>query len=157
MLRKVFTVDEANSLIPFVEEAFRLIEGHRVRIHEQAQKIEVLNLLWGRKVRERSNPDYNSFFTHKRSIENEISEIEQVIQDDILRRGIRFPLNGIEEGLLDFPSTYQGRRIFLCWRNGDPELLYWHESDEGYRERLPITDAHKLVMGVEDHDCELDY
>jgi hypothetical protein len=150
MFRKVFTVDEANSMIPLVEDAFRSIESHRDRIHEHGRKIEVLNLLWGNKLRDPSNPDHYDYAMHKRSIENEISEIERVIQDEILRRGIRFPVDGIENGLIDFPSTYQGRRIFLCWRNGEPELRYWHETDAGYPERLPITDEHKRVMGKDE-------
>lgn len=149
MVRQIFTVDEANSLIPVLEEIFRAIHGHRDKIREQAKKIEVLNLLWGSKVMDQSNPDHDSFMTHKRLVENEISEIEQIIQNEILRRGIRFPVGGIENSLVDFPTTYEGRRVYLCWRSGEPELLYWHETDAGYPGRQKITDEHKLHMGKE--------
>jgi hypothetical protein len=156
MIRKAFTVDEANSLIPVLEEVFKSIEAHKAKIRANAEKLEVLSLLWGSKADEKSSPDYEAYLGHKRSVENDVSEIERIIQDEIISRGIRFPMGGIEEGLVDFPTTYQGRWVFLCWRNGEPEMLYWHEPDAGFRGRQQITVEQKRVMGVEDKPDDID-
>jgi hypothetical protein len=162
MLRRVFTVDEANSLIPVLEEVFRTIEFRKSKIQEQGQKLEVLGLLWGDQLSDPSSPDYEQYMIHKRAIANDVSEIEGLIQEEIVRRGIRFPVGGIENGLIDFPTTYQGRWVYLCWRSGEPELLYWHETDEGFRGRQEISEIEKREMGREDaesigDDSDLDF
>ncbi len=43
------------------------------------------------------------------------------------------------EGLVDFPSESDGRPIYLCWKLGEPEILYWHEVDAGFAGRQPLT------------------
>jgi hypothetical protein len=156
MLKRVFTVDEANSLIPVLEEAFQSIEVHKAKIRDHGQKLEILSLLWETKVADRANPDYEAYLVHKRTIENDVSEIERIIQEEIISRGIRFPMGGIENGLLDFPTTFQGRWVYLCWRSGEPELLYWHETDAGYRGRREITREQKKTMGIEDNPGDVD-
>lgn len=48
-------------------------------------------------------------------------------------------IKGLGPDLLDFPAqTYDGRLIFLCWREGESELGFWHELDGGYLGRTPI-------------------
>jgi hypothetical protein len=156
MLRKIYTVEEANSLLPVLEQVFRSIEIHKTKIKEHARKLEVLNLLWNDEVDAPSNPDYDAYHGHKRSIENDVSEIERLIQEEIVRRGIRFPSGGIENGLIDFPTTYGGKWVYLCWQNGEPEIQYWHEVDAGFRGRQILTDEHKNVMGKMDDPDSLD-
>jgi hypothetical protein len=150
MQKRVFTIDEANSLLPVLEEVFKTIDFRKSKIREQGQKLEVLSLLWGDQLADPSSPDYDNYLLHKRAIANDVSEIEGLIQKEIVGRGIRFPVGGIENGLVDFPTTYRGRWVYLCWRSGEPELLYWHETDAGYQGRQIITDEHRNEMGSED-------
>ena len=32
-----------------------------------------------------------------------------------------------------------GRVVYLCWKLGEPEILFWHEIDGGFRNRQPLT------------------
>ena len=148
-MTKIFTIQEANSLIPALEEVFRSIERRKDEVRNHVQKLSVLDLLWGTRVHEPANPDYRAYITHQRAIENEVSAIEGTIQEEIIRRGLRFPSGGLEHGLVDFPSTFEGRVVYLCWQNGEPELGFWHESDAGFQGRQPITEEHRLAMGKE--------
>ena len=43
-----------------------------------------------------------------------------------------------EDGLLEFPSHWQGREILLCWSAGDAEIEHWREVAEG-SELQPIA------------------
>ncbi len=147
MQRRVYTVDEANSLIPTMEEVFRSIDLFKSKIRDSGRKMEVLKLLWDDTVTNLENPDHQDFVSHRSSIENDVSEIERLIKDEIIRRGIRFPVGGIESGLVDFPSVYEGRWVYLCWRNGEEELRYWHETDSGFPGRQQITDEQRRTMG----------
>ncbi len=42
-------------------------------------------------------------------------------------------------GLVDFPASYAGRRVWLCWRLGEDAITHWHELDTGYSGRQPLT------------------
>ncbi len=45
----------------------------------------------------------------------------------------------LEIGLVDFFSTHEGRDIVLCWMLGEKNIQYWHEIDDGYSNRQPIS------------------
>ena len=40
------------------------------------------------------------------------------------------PANG-PEGMVDFPSVLDGRKVALCWKLGEPEVIYWHDPEAG--------------------------
>ena len=44
-------------------------------------------------------------------------------------------------GLVDFPGEIDGRRVWLCWRLGEPSVQYWHDLDAGYAGRQPLPTA----------------
>ncbi len=52
-------------------------------------------------------------------------------------------IKDLEAGLIDFPTTFQGREVCLCWKVGEKEIGYWHEVEDGFRGRKPI-DQHFL-------------
>jgi len=41
-------------------------------------------------------------------------------------------------GLVDFPARLAGREVCLCWRLGEDEIAYWHETDGGFAGRRMI-------------------
>jgi hypothetical protein len=43
-----------------------------------------------------------------------------------------------ETGLVDFPAEMDGRRVFLCWRLGEPGVDHYHEEQSGYGGRKPL-------------------
>ena len=48
-------------------------------------------------------------------------------------------LKDYSTGLIDFPSTKNGRIVLLCWRIGDgDEIEWWHETDAGFAGRQPL-------------------
>jgi hypothetical protein len=44
----------------------------------------------------------------------------------------------LDIGLVDFPTTYHGEDVLLCWRLGEPRIGHWHGLEEGVRGRKPI-------------------
>lgn len=49
-------------------------------------------------------------------------------------------LRDIPTGLLDLPALVSGQEAWLCWRLGEPSLLFWHRQDEGFGARRPLAD-----------------
>ena len=41
-------------------------------------------------------------------------------------------------GLVDFPARFEGRKVWLCWKLGEPRLAWWHELQDGFAGRRPI-------------------
>ena len=40
-------------------------------------------------------------------------------------------LRDLDRGLVDFPSLRDGREVYLCWVDGEPDIEYWHDLDAG--------------------------
>ncbi len=49
-------------------------------------------------------------------------------------------LRDIRSGLLDFPALVDGRRVWLCWRFGEDEVAWWHETTTGFEGRQPASE-----------------
>jgi hypothetical protein len=48
-------------------------------------------------------------------------------------------------GLIDFPAVRFSEPVYLCWKLGEEEVLFWHGS-EGFRGRKPLKpEAAKIA------------
>lgn len=161
MSHQSFTVGEANLLVPALTQTFREIDAHKYKIKDAGKKIEVLELLWGNALRDPANPDHADFMTHRATVDRSLRGIQRCVQEGVVALGLRLPMGGIEDGLVDFPTTYQGRWVYLCWHIGERELGHWHETDTGFQGRQVITRAQRKEMGCDDpttiDDDELDF
>ena len=121
-----FTLDEANSLIPWLVETFRKLELLRqeyTAIQERFADLERAsgNLADGDKL--------------KVSAEHLARQIEEGVEE-ILDKGIL--IRDMSRGLVDFPSHRNGREVYLCWIGGEERIDYWHETDRGFSHREPL-------------------
>ena len=71
---------------------------------------------------------------HEREI-REIGEDIGALLEHLAEMDVQ--LRDLEMGLVDFPGEREGQPVWLCWRLADPELAYWHATDEGYASRRP--------------------
>ncbi len=46
----------------------------------------------------------------------------------------------VERGLVDFPTLYQGRPVYLCYQCGEDRITHWHGMEEGFAGRKRIDD-----------------
>jgi hypothetical protein len=132
MRSRHFTLEEANALLPWLEEQFsRMIPLRDELAARQEQLIDLLR-------RRRSNGHSSS--------EEEIVETQRVVdritkqlQDQLLevsRRGIL--VRDLGQGLVDFPSLREGREVYLCWLRGEERIAYWHDTNTGFAGREPL-------------------
>jgi hypothetical protein len=47
-------------------------------------------------------------------------------------------LKDLETGLVDFPTLYRDREVYLCWKDGETGITFWHHVEDGFRGRKPI-------------------
>lgn len=43
-----------------------------------------------------------------------------------------------DTGLIDFPTLYKDREVYLCWRLGEQGIGFWHNIEDGFRGRQAI-------------------
>lgn len=145
---RAFTVAEANALIPTLEEALATIRRRGDELRARYEQVQILDALWGEKLEDPGTPDHDEFVVHRDTIRQLAAEIEALVENEIQARGVRFPQGGLEHGLLDFPTTFEGRWVYLCWRSGEPRVTAWHEVDGGFAGRQPLTPSQARRMGV---------
>ena len=125
---KIFTVQEANALLPNVRTIVGKIQrAHRElsKYREQAAKAaEAAEQRGGGGLRE--GVAYAVVLTQ---LTTQLSELETL--------GVQ--LKDFERGLVDFPSLRDGRVVLLCWQLGEgDELEWWHDVDAGFAGRTPL-------------------
>jgi hypothetical protein len=49
-------------------------------------------------------------------------------------------LRDIPTGLVDFPALVNGRQVWLCWRNDEDSIHFWHDLDSGFGGRRPLIE-----------------
>ena len=47
-------------------------------------------------------------------------------------------IKDLDTGLVDFPTLYRGREVYLCWRMDEDDIDFWHGTDEGFAGRKLI-------------------
>jgi hypothetical protein len=145
--RRVFTVGEANALLPHLREVLSRIGELRQTVGDGSDQLKILEVIWGGKVSDPENPDHGSFQKYRRIIGGAVEQIETLVREEILALGVRFPQGGLEHGLLDFPTILDGRWVYLCWRPVEPEIEAWHEVEGGFEGRMPLTAEIARRMG----------
>jgi hypothetical protein len=124
MQKRFFTVREANELIPFLSSTLcdlrRINHALQVRRGSLPSTQDVL-LRGGTPV----PPRYFAL------VENLQSLVE-----DICSHGCQ--LKDLDSGLVDFPTIWEGREVYLCWKLGEPQVGYWHEIEAGFAGRRSL-------------------
>jgi hypothetical protein len=128
---RLFTLAEANALlvelIPRLQDLAQCKRGLDA-VHDTLLRIT---------PKERANG-------HRLEVIGLEHQMERLV--DCLAQGIRdleamgIAIKDIDEGIIDFPSLYHGRVIYLCFRLGEERIGFWHEISTGFSGRRPISE-----------------
>ena len=50
-------------------------------------------------------------------------------------------IKGLDEGLIDFPTTIHGALAYWCWRAGEDDIDWWHPRTSGFSSRRRIEET----------------
>ncbi|MEK7315224.1 MAG: DUF2203 domain-containing protein [Candidatus Eisenbacteria bacterium] len=133
---KIFSVEEANRLLPALEGLLETLVGMARDATAVRREIEVLAAIAGSGASEES-PDVRLLRDKERlqeeALERFRSELATIGQHGCI-------LRDLELGLVDFYTMAQGRVVCLCWRRGEPSIGHWHSLDEGFSGRRPLSE-----------------
>lgn len=129
---KVFTVEEANRLIPRLAEMIQELRQKRGFVMGMEVEIDTLELVTEKKQDAERDPLKQKLEEYHRAVQDFYGLIDEIHQMGCF-------LKDVDLGLVDFYALYNGRVVYLCWKLGDPEVAYWHEVGRGYAYRQPIV------------------
>lgn len=129
-----FTITSANEKLPLIEEKFK----HVVKLKNEIIKIE-------QELSSALTPTskFEQYVTIKQKLNSIVTKFYQAIED-LENTGV--VIKGIEEGLLDFPSKRFDEEVWLCWKEGEKEIKFWHEKDVGFSGRKPISVSDESLV-----------
>ncbi len=122
MSGKVYSVDEANALLPYLAPTLielRASSDEAVRIKEAMDQAAV----------------GNGGSTKGEKWRKKLARVQELI--DRLNEW-EIELRDLESGLVDLPTEIGGRPAYLCWRLGEPQVAHWHSPDDGFQGRRPL-------------------
>ncbi|HEX3877876.1 MAG TPA: DUF2203 domain-containing protein [Bryobacteraceae bacterium] len=131
-MSKRFTLRDAQRLLPEVErlltEAMRLKPDLDESIAAVKQMKERVHMQGGMLI------DRTAALEMRQRRETASKLLRKAVEE-ILELGVQ--IKDIDIGLVDFPTRFHGREVYLCWKLGENDIEYWH-GEEGFRGRKPI-------------------
>lgn len=123
---KLFTVEEANSMLPDV----------RIKLITIRRLYESLSAYRERARAAASASEFGGGMAGGTNYVKALYEIAQ-ITSAIQESGIQ--IKDYARGLIDFPSLRDGRIVLLCWQLDESESIeWWHDTEAGFAGRQPL-------------------
>jgi hypothetical protein len=126
----IFSLQEAIDLLPTVRELLLQLQAGNDDLDTQSTVLDALLVMSG------GGSGLNRDLEEARAyIEETAVRLEATLAQ---LDGMGVELKGIEQGLVDFPSERDGRIVYLCWRQGEDTISWWHGLDAGFAGRQPL-------------------
>ena len=120
---KVFDLDTARETLVVIKPIVEEINTKRMELTEAYERLQ-----------EEQDP------LERMYLESHMKDLESVI-DSLFRKieALGGVIKGIDPILVDFLSFHKNRYIWLCWKEDEDTIMYWHELNEGFAGRKPIS------------------
>jgi len=126
-VKKYLTIEEAQRLVPEVRRRILNV----IKLNKAIEMISEIEIVYDDEMESMfSEIKFNrkfhslcySMFSHLESL---------------MKRGAY--LDNLDFGTVKFFSIHNGKPVILCWRIGDRHIKYWHNIDEDFTEKKPIS------------------
>jgi hypothetical protein len=130
MQMKVFDLDTARETLVIIKPIVEEINTKRMELTEAYERLQ-----------EEQDP------LERMYLESHIRDLEALI-DSLFRKieALGGVIKGIDPILVDFLSFHKNRYIWLCWKEDEDTIMYWHELNEGFAGRKPISLLEEDVL-----------
>ncbi|HEX4037258.1 MAG TPA: DUF2203 domain-containing protein [Acidobacteriaceae bacterium] len=130
---KIFTLDEAQALLPILESLLNRAMEAKQAAAELQEEVSAL----ARRIFLSGGMRIDIVEARKRRVA--LEALVQRVKDsleEIDSSGVQ--VKDLDVGLLDFPCLLEGETVLLCWKRGESRIEFWHRMEEGFRGRQPI-------------------
>jgi hypothetical protein len=124
---KLFSVEEANALLPSVSTLVRKIQRAHARLISAQNEAKQAS-----ENADRGGGGISSGIAYAENLMNMTSLVGEL-------ESLGVQLKDFGRGLIDFPSLRDGKVVLLCWQLGEGDQLeWWHDVDAGFAGRTPL-------------------
>ena len=131
--RRLFTVESANAALPLVRAIASDLAALARDVVDRRERLAILQAGRGRDSADLYSEELAQI---EEELEKDGKQLQEYV-DELRQIGVE-PKNG-PEGLVDFPAMMDSRPAWLCWKLGEPEVLFWHDLEAGFAGRQPLT------------------
>ena len=135
---KLFSREEANHLIPRLEEIVRRLQMLGAQLRERVK--ELCEAEGGASYERMDLDKIIEQRPELRAVAEEMAQLATQIEE------YGCFLKDIDLGLVDFPSELNNEVVFLCWQFGESQLSAWHSLDSGFSNRRPLSGVPKVYL-----------
>ena len=134
---KVFTVEEANALIPRMEI---LVRGLQVEADALRARIRDLARRHDSSIAAMPLSELIELYPELKANAARMAETAGQVES------LGCFLKDIDQGLVDFPYEIEDDVVFLCWQSGERQIIAWHTIDSGISDRPPLPRVNKPYL-----------
>ncbi|XEC94194.1 DUF2203 domain-containing protein [Paenibacillus tarimensis] len=138
MEKKLFTLQEANALLPQLNEDLLKLQELTKQFEEkflELQKKKAVHEKFGGRT---EGGEQDLFFEEESRLEFMRMEAKLLI-DNFALKGVLLKM--VNPGLVDFPAVVDGEEVLICWKQGEERITHYHGWDEGFVGRKPHPEA----------------
>lgn len=121
---RLFTLEEADALLPEIKQLWRKIDRARNVMRRLAAEARLASRQTG-----------GGGIRHAGEYVSGLTSFIAGVQE-ILEMGVE--IKDFDKGLCDFPHKRDGRVVYLCWMKGEETIEWWHDTDTGFSGRQPL-------------------
>ena len=129
-----FSITDANKILPTVIKKFN---------YSKMLKNEIITIEQQIGLDSASKTSMQDNIILKQKLNKKVTEFYQSIED---LESLGVVLKGLEQGLLDFPAKRFDEEIWLCWKEGETEIKFWHDKNSGFMGRKPISVSNESLV-----------
>lgn len=137
MTARFFTVSDVDAMIPWLDTCMRRIAGIRCWMRAAYVRLDAVGVA---PIRIDFPIPGDAPLAVRRDLEDLRLGVEQLREDVARLLELGCVVRSLDLGRLDFRARHVDRDVYLCWQLGEPQLLWWHELDEGIEGRKPIDE-----------------
>jgi hypothetical protein len=132
---RLWALDEAESALPRVRAWLASARRRLSAMRDVEAHLRDLRTVWGEQVLSVACPDHEEFLGHVARFQ-ECRDAYLLALEPFVREGIE--VKDVEAGLVDFRGRLGARTVYLCWRDGEAAIRFYHDLDAGFPGRKPI-------------------
>jgi hypothetical protein len=131
-----WTVELARAALPDVQARLAVARRHLDAMRAAEEQLNDLRIVHGEQVLAAASPGHAEFRSYWEAYHAARGALEQALLG-LAQLGVE--VKDVGQGLVDFRGRVGDQQAYLCWRDGEETVSFWHPLDEGFagRRKLP--------------------
>lgn len=132
---KMMTVEETNAALPRVRLLLKSLREKKAAILRVQAQMEIEEMT-GTDSQGQTTPSARAAITQLMEAFHHQSRQWEDQLEELFQMGAH--LKDLDSGLVDFYSRRGSEVVFLCWKEGEANVRFWHPLQGGFQNRKPL-------------------